>query len=137
MTATNFWLIISAHVETMVIKQSKAQAAHLLQGIKGEASAQAHLEAAGLRLLNKNYRCRFGELDLVMLEGATLVIIEVRYRKSDRYGSATESITRTKQSRIIATTQWYLSTQKVDRPLRFDVIAISGNGKLEWIQNAF
>jgi putative endonuclease len=72
-----------------------------------------------------------------MTDHQTLVIIEVRYRKTDQYGSAVESITRAKQSRIIAATHCYLSSQKEDRPIRFDVVAISGNGNLEWIQNAF
>ncbi len=133
----SFLLIISVHVVTMVIKQSKAQAAHLLQGIKGEQCAQAYLEKAGLRLLNKNYRCRFGELDLVMLEGATLVIVEVRYRKSDRYGSAAESVTQQKQARLIAATHHYLAQARHDGPIRFDVVAISGNDELNWIKNAF
>jgi putative endonuclease len=72
-----------------------------------------------------------------MSDNQTLVVIEVRYRKIDQYGSAAESVTKTKQSRIIAATHIYLSSQKVDRPIRFDVVAISGNGNLEWIQNAF
>ncbi len=121
----------------MTLNTPKPKAAHLIQGELAEEQAHKFLIEQGLKPVCRNYRCKLGELDLIMLDQNALVIIEVRYRKSDRYGSATESITRTKQSRIIATTQWYLSTQKVDRPLRFDVIAISGNGKLEWIQNAF
>ena len=83
------------------------------------------------------YKRQLGELDLIMTDNQTLVIVEVRYRKTDKYGSAVESVTRAKQSRIIAATHIYLSSQKADRPIRFDVIAISGNGNLEWIQNAF
>ena len=72
-----------------------------------------------------------------MTHQKTLVIIEVRYRKSDVYGSALESVTASKQAKIIAATQHYLSTLRVDSPLRFDVVAISGNGDINWIKTLF
>jgi putative endonuclease len=72
-----------------------------------------------------------------MLDQQTLVIVEVRYRKTDRFGSATESITHAKQARIIAATQTYLVVNKINPPLRFDVVALSGDGRLEWVKNAF
>ena len=122
---------------TVLFTEIKAKAAHLLRGESAEEQAHRFLINKGLKLVCRNYRCKQGELDLIMTDQQTLVIIEVRYRKTDQYGSALESVTRTKQSRIIAATHIYLSSHKTDRPIRFDVVAISGNGKIEWIQNAF
>lgn len=115
----------------------KTKAAHLLRGKSAEDQAHDFLVSKGLQPVCRNYRCKQGELDLVMRDQQALVIIEVRYRKSDVYGSALESVTHSKQARIIAATQHYLSTLRVDCPLRFDVVAISGNGGINWIKNAF
>jgi putative endonuclease len=114
-----------------------AKATHLLRGKHAEDQAQNFLSSKGLTLICRNYRCKQGELDLIMRDRKTLVVIEVRYRKSDTYGSALESITRSKQACISAATQHYLMTHPEDCPLRFDVIAITGNGEITWIQNAF
>ena len=113
-----------------------------MRGESAEEQAHKFLINKGLKPVCRNFRCKQGELDLVMTDGQTLVIIEVRFRKTDQYGSAVESVTRTKQSRIIAATQFFLSSQanlsqKVDRPIRFDVVAISGNDNIDWIKNAF
>jgi putative endonuclease len=121
----------------MLLNKLKAKAAHLLRGESSEEQAFKFLVDNGLELVTRNFRCKQGELDLIMNDKQTLVIVEVRYRKSDKYGSAVESVTRSKQSRIIAATHIYLSTRKTDSPIRFDVIAISGNGQIEWIKNAF
>jgi putative endonuclease len=115
----------------------KSKAAHLIRGKHAEDQALDFLFKQGLTLVCRNYRCKQGELDLVMRDKQALVIIEVRYRKSDIYGSALESITTSKQARIIAATHHYLATQKADCPLRFDVIAISGKDEINWIKNAF
>ncbi|MFZ9610800.1 MAG: YraN family protein [Methylococcales bacterium] len=121
----------------MLFNKLKSKAAHLIRGKNAEEQAHQFLIEKGLKPICRNYRCKLGELDIIMSDQQSLVIIEVKYRKTDQFGSALENITRTKQSRIIAATQMYLSTQKVDCPIRFDVIAISGNGKIEWVQNAF
>lgn len=126
----------------MLFTKLTTKAAHLMRGESAEEQAHKFLINKGLKPVCRNFRCKQGELDLVMTDGQTLVIIEVRFRKTDQYGSAVESVTRTKQSRIIAATQFYLSSQsnlsqKVDRPIRFDVVAISGNGNIDWIKNAF
>lgn len=115
----------------------KSKASHLLKGENAEERALRFLIGKGLKPISRNFRCKQGELDLIMADGDTLIIVEVRYRKSDKYGSALESITPAKQSRIIAATHIYLSRQTQNRPIRFDVVAISGKGTLEWIQNAF
>ena len=121
----------------MLFSNLKTKAVHLAQGENAEEQAHNFLINAGLKPVARNFRCKLGELDLIMTDQQTLVIVEVRFRKSDRYGSAVESVTRAKQSRIIAATQFYLSTHQADRPIRFDVVAISGNGAIGWIKNAF
>ncbi|HSN24014.1 MAG TPA: YraN family protein [Methylomicrobium sp.] len=115
----------------------KTKAPHLVCGENAEQLAERFLINKGLTPVCRNFRCKPGELDLVMTDDKSLVVIEVRFRKSAKYGSALESITGAKQSRIIAATQVYLSKQKQDRPIRFDVIAISADGRIEWIPNAF
>jgi putative endonuclease len=116
---------------------NKAKASHLQQGEHSEQRACDYLLAQGLVQVARNYRCRYGELDLIMRDQHTLVVVEVRYRQSDTYGSALESITARKQSRIIATTHCYLASNPHSASVRFDVIAISGNNQLNWIKNAF
>lgn len=113
------------------------KAEHLIRGESAEEQAHKFLMEKGLKPVGRNFRCKLGELDLIMQDKQTLVIVEVRFRKSDKYGSAVESVTQSKQSRIIAATQIYLSSKKINPRLRFDVVAISGNGNVEWIQNAF
>lgn len=115
----------------------KAKAAHLIRGKAAEDQAQKYLIEQGLKPVCRNYRCKQGELDLIMTDRQTLVIVEVRFRKTDRYGSAVESVTPAKQSRIIAATHCYLSSLKADCALRFDVVALSGDGSIHWIKNAF
>lgn len=109
----------------------------MIRGESAEEQAHNFLISKGLKPVCRNYRCKQGELDLIMTDQQTLVIVEVRFRKTDQYGSALESVTRAKQSRIIAATHHYLSSQKIRSPVRFDVIAISGNGNIDWVQNAF
>ncbi|MDP3837504.1 MAG: YraN family protein [Methylococcales bacterium] len=121
----------------MLFAELKTKAAHLLRGENAEQQAHDFLLKQGLKSVARNFRCKQGELDLIMLDNNTLVIIEVRFRKTDKYGSAAESVTHSKQARIIAATHIYLATQKINKPIRFDVVALSGNGKIDWIQNAF
>jgi putative endonuclease len=121
----------------MLFTKLKEKAAHLIRGESAEEQAHNFLIGKGLKPVCRNFRCKQGELDLIMTDQQTLVIIEVRFRKTDKYGSAVESITRAKQSRIIAATHVFLSAHKTDQPIRFDVVAMSGNGDIGWIQNAF
>jgi putative endonuclease len=111
-------------------------------GMYGEAAALKHLQERGLELVTRNYRCKAGELDLVMLEGATLALVEVRYRSTDRFGGAAESVTWRKQQRIVRAAEHLLLTRPhLQRyPARFDVVALSpkqGGLHVEWIRNAF
>ncbi|MDP3010216.1 MAG: YraN family protein [Methylococcales bacterium] len=121
----------------MLFSELKTKAAHLLRGENAEQQAHDFLLKQGLKSVARNFRCKQGELDLIMLHDNTVVIIEVRFRKTDKYGSAAESVTHSKQARIIAATHIYLATKKINKPIRFDVVALSGNGKIDWIQNAF
>lgn len=116
---------------------SKIRAPHLKRGDNAEQQALDFLLKQGLQLVCKNYRCKTGELDLVMSDQQTLVIVEVRFRQSDKFGGALESITQKKQSRIIAATEHYIMSNKINPMIRFDVIAMSGNQEINWIKNAF
>jgi putative endonuclease len=108
------------------------------QGDAAEERARRHLEAQGLRTVARNVRSRFGEIDLIMRQGATLLFVEVRYRRSSRFGGAVASVDVRKQSKLIATAQHYLQQHPHDGPCRFDVVAIGGDtNEVEWLQNAF
>ena len=109
-----------------------------LSGAQAEALACAHLERAGLRLLTRNYRCPQGEVDLVMDDRDTLVFVEVRYRRSDAFGTPAETVDRRKQARLRAAAGHYLLTHSADRACRFDVVAVSGcDARIEWLRDAF
>jgi putative endonuclease len=96
-----------------------------------------------LRLVARNYRCRGGELDLVMLDGATLVLVEVRYRSTLDFGGAAASVNGFKQRRIVLAARHLLTTRSALRRYRarFDVVAVTGSDlsapRLEWIKAAF
>lgn len=106
-------------------------------GARQEQAARRHLEGQGLRFVAANFRCRRGELDLVMRDGDTLVFVEVRYRASDRFGGAAASVDRRKQTRLLAAAGYYLSRHPTDLPCRFDVVAIDARGQVQWIRHAF
>lgn len=110
-------------------------------GRHSEQYAEHYLKQQGLRLLERNYRCRGGEIDLVMQDNRTLVFVEVRYRKHLSFGGAAASVDWRKQQRLVHAAEHYLQRQRTgDRPCRFDVIAITpgddGTPQLQWIQNA-
>ncbi|MFT5643011.1 MAG: putative endonuclease [Janthinobacterium sp.] len=105
------------------------------QGQIGEDAALAHLQRHGLRLVERNFRCKGGEIDLIMQDRQSLVFIEVRSRANARHGDAAASITIAKQRRLIIAAQVYLLKQKKMPACRFDVIAIDGND-LRWLQDA-
>lgn len=115
------------------------------RGQQAEQIACDYLQQHGLQLITQNYHCRRGEIDLIMRDADTLVFVEVRARRSDRFGSALESITTDKQSRIIATAQQYLQQNRLQQNCRFDVIAVriqttadSQNHQVsDWIRDAF
>jgi putative endonuclease len=104
-----------------------------------ETLVAAYLGARGLRLVTRNFRGRGGEIDLVMRDGRDLVFVEVRYRRNVRFGSAAESVTAAKRSRIAQTAQQFLQECRLDSPCRFDVVAVSGMAgeQIAWIKDAF
>jgi putative endonuclease len=112
-------------------------------GDDAEKLAEAYLTGRGLVVVARNYRCRYGEIDLIMREGETLVFIEVRLRKPLRgksdFGGALASITHSKQSKLIATAQHYLAGVKQMPPCRFDAVLLNGlrTVDVEWLKNAF
>jgi putative endonuclease len=112
-------------------------------GARAEQLALNYLLRQGLRLLEKNSRCRFGEIDLIMLDGRCLVFVEVRYRKRNRFTSAATSIGPAKQRKIIRTASFFLRGQPryADAIIRFDVVAIDRSASdqftIEWLRDAF
>lgn len=109
-------------------------------GSQAEDAARRYLEKQGLRKLTCNYRCRSGEIDLVMEEGNTLVFVEVRYRSNPHYGIPAETVTREKQRRLSRAAEHYLNGRHNPLPrCRFDVVAISGSRMehIDWIVDAF
>jgi putative endonuclease len=110
-------------------------------GKYAEQLAETYLIQRGLKLLQRNYLCRGGEIDLIMTDNGTLVFVEVRYRKHQMFGGAAASIDRRKQQRLLLAARHYLQqNQAGNRVCRFDVVAISpgtdGQNAVEWISNA-
>ena len=107
------------------------------RGRQAEDDALAYLLLQGLVLLQRNYLCRGGELDLIMRDGASVVFVEVRLRSGSAFGGALASITPAKQRRIALAAQHYLSmTGKHGDDCRFDCILLDGKD-IEWIRDAF
>lgn len=110
------------------------------RGKHAEQRACDYLQAQGLQLLQRNYRSKRGEIDLIMQDTDKLVFVEVRYRRQSQFGSAAESVDWRKQAKLVACAQHYILThpQRQQQACRFDVVALSGPGPtLEWIPNAF
>jgi putative endonuclease len=116
---------------------------NLRKGLRFEDQARDYLQMHGLLLLQSNYRCRFGEIDLVMRDGDTLCFIEVKFRKSLLFGGAAASIPRLKQRKIVKTALFYISAHKhlASQAMRFDALLMQrqadGANQINWIQNAF
>ena len=111
-------------------------------GDRYEDAAEAYLHERGLRTLEKNFRSAGGEIDLVMCDSEGVIFVEVRYRRSNRFGGAEASVGWRKQTRIVRAAEYYLAhhVELANRPCRFDVIAIngpSGSMTLNWIKGAF
>lgn len=121
-------------------------AGHLARGRRAERRARRYLERRGLSTVARNFRCRSGELDLIMRErkkhDAQLVFVEVRYRNSNDFARPEETVTGAKQARIRSCAGFFLSRYRRFRkwPFRFDIVALSGawpRREVRWIQNAF
>ena len=108
-------------------------------GTQAEQLAARFLQQRGLSLLQQNYRCRYGEIDLILQDGATLVFVEVRLRSRSDFGGAAASIDHAKQQRLIRTAQHYLATLPDTPPCRFDAVLLhaADGSQVEWLRNAF
>ena len=111
-------------------------------GAQWEKTAESFLRGQGLKLLQRNFFSRFGEIDLIMEDGKTVVFVEVKYRKSNHHGSGAEAVTFHKQGRISRTAAWYLvkNPHRAEQFCRFDVISIDPQKRdqgINWIKNAF
>ena len=108
------------------------------KGADTEQFACDYLQAKGLQLIQRNFFSRYGEIDIIMREGDTLIFIEVRYRNNNTFGGAAASVTPAKQQRIIKTALAYQQKNAPHDGMRFDVLAVEGDrSKVEWVQNAF
>jgi len=122
------------------------KAAHLQQGEDAEMACYHYLKSQGLKLIDKNFNSRFGEIDIIMLDKKILVFVEVRYRKNNNFGGALASITPSKQNKLRKTAELYLQKNTQHKNARFDVVSMSKNTQtntdnqqytFDWIPNAF
>lgn len=107
-------------------------------GLDGEAAASAHLERQGMRIIDRRWRCRYGELDIVAREGRTTVFVEVKTRRGLAYGHPFESITPTKVRRLRDLVGLWMRAHEVRGPIRLDAVAIlaprSGPWRIEHLR---
>lgn len=114
---------------------------HLI-GKRAEQQALQLLTGHGLQLVARNWHSRFGEIDLIMQEHATLVFVEVRYRSHSGYAGPIESVTKVKQQKIITTASLFLQQHPgwQQHDCRFDIVGVTGTGHsltLNWLRHAF
>lgn len=113
----------------------RPRTAQQITGQIGEDQALAYLQQQGLQLLERNFRCKGGEIDLIMQDGKALVFVEVRKRSKSKFGGAVASVGSAKQKRLIIAAQVYLQRYKMPPPCRFDVIAFDDK-EMTWLKNA-
>lgn len=104
-----------------------------------EQFAARYLESQGFEILEMNYRCRIGEIDIVAREGRYLVFTEVKYRTDGRKGDPLEAVNKHKQRTILKVAMFYMKDKGLDTdtPCRFDALGISENGSIRLVRNAF
>ncbi len=113
----------------------RARTDRQVEGQAGEDAALEYLQRQGLKLLQRNFRCKGGEIDLILQQQDSLVFVEVRKRKDAGYGGAAASVTARKQARLILAAQVFLQRYRVPPACRIDVVAIDGD-RISWIRNA-
>ena len=108
-----------------------------LAGGAAEDLAARYLEGQGLAIVERNWRCRAGEIDLVARDGATLVFVEVRLRRNRAFGGAAESITATKRRRLRLAAEHYLARLPAEPPCRFDALLLDELAieRIEWLRS--
>lgn len=109
------------------------------QGDKAERSAEHYLQRHGLTISERNYTIKGGEIDLIAHDQGCIVFVEVRYRRSDTFGSACESVTKNKQKKLRRTALHYLQKHRLHEqcPCRFDIVALSADNRINWTKDAF
>ena len=107
------------------------------KGQLAENKACKYLEKQGLTLVERNYRCHNGEIDLIMQDKNQIVFVEVRYRKNDAYGTAIDTVDRHKMKKLVSTANFYLTCNQLDAPARFDIVGFDASFNPKWISNAF
>lgn len=112
------------------------------KGDKVEKFVEKHLKNKGLKVIERNFNSRYGEIDLIMLDGDTLAFIEVRFRANTAHGSGAETVDYRKQQKIIKTAQFFLQQSKKYQQLncRFDVVSVTLEHKslsAHWVKDAF
>ncbi len=112
------------------------QAPHLTQGQRGEDAALRYLEQQGLKLVERNVRYPFGEIDLIMKQGQKWIFIEVKSRQSKQFGGAIQAISQGKINRLRRAANHYMQRNHLDVECRFDVVAIDAN-EINWLTDAF
>lgn len=126
-------------------KPAKPQSTTIGIGQHAEDLALQFLQSKGMRLIERNYRCKMGEIDLIMQNNAELVFIEVRYRKQTKFGSGAESVDYRKQKKILKSAEHFLQSHSkyAALPCRIDVVSITAanntsdqESKIDWIPNA-
>ncbi|MEY8195496.1 MAG: YraN family protein [Cycloclasticus sp.] len=113
---------------------------HNQLGQEAEDLALGYLQQQGLTLIERNYRSRYGEIDLIMRDQQHIVFVEVRFRSSQRYGGALSSVDIHKQRKLIKCAQQYIANTSSRLGFRFDVLAISPSSQqhdIQWLTNAF
>lgn len=107
-------------------------------GLHAEKVALDYLNREGLKPVQRNFRCRLGEIDLIMQDGDCLVFVEVRYRTNANFTSAGPTVDVHKQRKLIRTAAFFLARRSryADKVMRFDVVAINGKN-VQWIKDAF
>jgi len=114
---------------------------HIQLGNQGEDIAAAYLSSIGFRIITRNYRNKSGEIDIVAEDKETLVFVEVKTRRTKRFGLPEEAVTLQKQRQIVRAATWYLSHHNMmESPVRFDIVAVllgCGTPEINHICSAF
>ena len=111
-------------------------------GNRGEELAVQFLKRKGIKIIERSYRVKAGEIDVIAKDRQTYCFIEVKSRSTDKFGTALEAVDSKKKKRMTRAALWYLQSRRLtESPCRFDVVAIQQDGaekpKIEWVQNAF
>jgi len=108
----------------------------MVEAKRAEDLACAHLKASGMRIVARNWRWRGGEVDIVALDGRTLVFVEVKARRGTRFGRPEEAVTQAKRRRLWRTAHAFVGRNDPEVPIRFDIVAVTGE-EVRYIRDAF